>query len=157
MPDRILAIDVGAGTQDVLLWEAGQPMENNVQLILPSWTTILARQVRQATQEGRPVFLTGNLMGGGPLVSAMKRHLKAGYPVYATPRAALTIRDSLDQVREPLLAASLKMNSGSIWEELEARIADLGQIFSRSEKIFLFMAMSSLAASITKSASLNCE
>jgi uncharacterized protein (DUF1786 family) len=96
---RILAIDVGAGTQDILLWEDGQPMENNVKLVLPSWTTVLARQVKQATQEGRPVFLTGNLMGGGPLVSAMKRHMQAGYAVYATPRAALTVRDNLDQVR----------------------------------------------------------
>jgi len=98
--DRILAIDVGAGTQDILLWEAGQPMENNVKLVLPSWTTILARQVKQATQEGRPLFMTGNLMGGGPVVSAMKRHLRAGYPVYITPRAALTVRDNLDHVRE---------------------------------------------------------
>jgi uncharacterized protein (DUF1786 family) len=99
-PKRILAIDVGAGTQDILLWEAGQPMENNVKLVLPSWTTILARQVKQATQEGRPLFLTGNLMGGGPVVSAMKRHMRAGYPVYITPRAALTVRDNLDQVCE---------------------------------------------------------
>jgi len=99
-PNRILAIDVGAGTQDILLWEAGQPMENSVKLVLPAWTTTLARQVRQATQEGRPVFLTGNLMGGGPLVSATKRHLQAGLPVYTTPRAALTIRDNLHQVRE---------------------------------------------------------
>ena len=99
-PKRILAIDVGAGTQDILLWEAGQPMENNVKLVLPSWTTILARQVKQATQEGRPLFLTGNLMGGGPVVSAMKRHLRAGHAVYITPRAALTVRDNLDQVCE---------------------------------------------------------
>ncbi|MFN3762893.1 MAG: pyruvate formate lyase-activating protein, partial [Anaerolineae bacterium] len=76
--NRILAIDVGAGTQDILLWEAGQPMENNVKLVLPSWTTVLARQVRQATREGRPLFLTGNLMGGGPVVSATKRHIRAG-------------------------------------------------------------------------------
>ena len=99
-PDCILAIDVGAGTQDVLLWEADQPMENNVKLILPSWTTVLARRVKRATREGHPIFLTGNLMGGGPIVSAMKRHLRASYPVYTTPRAALTIRDNLDQVRE---------------------------------------------------------
>jgi uncharacterized protein (DUF1786 family) len=98
--ERILAIDVGAGTQDVLLWEAGQPMENNVKLVLPSWTTVLARRVKRATVAGRPLFLTGNLMGGGPVVSAMKRHLRAGYPVYVTPRAALTVRDNLDQVRE---------------------------------------------------------
>jgi len=98
--ERILAIDVGAGTQDVLLWEAGQPMENNVKLVLPSWTTVLARKVKALTEAGRPLFLTGNLMGGGPVVSAMKRHLVAGYPVYVTPRAALTIRDNLDQVRE---------------------------------------------------------
>jgi uncharacterized protein (DUF1786 family) len=99
-PDRILAIDVGAGTQDILLWEAGQPVENSVKLVLPSWTTVLAQQIKAATQAGRPLFLTGNLMGGGPLVSAAKRHLQAGYPVYVSPRAALTIRDSLDQVRE---------------------------------------------------------
>lgn len=99
-PDRVLAIDVGAGTQDILLWESGQPMENNVKLVLPSWTTVLARRVKQATREGRPVFLTGNLMGGGPLVGAMKRHLRAGYSVYATSSAALTIRDNLNQVRE---------------------------------------------------------
>ncbi len=100
MTNRILAIDVGAGTQDILLWEAGQPMENNVKLVLPSWTTVLARQVREATCQGRPLFLTGNLMGGGPLVSALKRHLQAGHPVTVTPRAALTIRDNLEQVRE---------------------------------------------------------
>jgi len=98
--ERILAIDVGAGTQDILLWDADQPMENNVKLVLPSWTTVLARRVKQATREGRPLFLTGNLMGGGPVVGAMKRHLRAGYPVYVTPRAALTVRDNLDQVRE---------------------------------------------------------
>ncbi len=99
-PNRILAIDVGAGTQDILLWEDGQPMENNVKLVLPSWTAILARQVEQATRESRPIFLNGNLMGGGPVVGALKRHMKAGHPVYTTPRAALTIRDNLDQVRE---------------------------------------------------------
>ncbi|MGD2148228.1 MAG: DUF1786 domain-containing protein [Anaerolineae bacterium] len=99
-PTRILAVDVGAGTQDILLWEADQPMENCVKLVLPSWTKILARRVRKATQDGQPVYLTGNLMGGGPIVSAMKRHLHAGHPVYTTPRAALTIRDNLDQVRD---------------------------------------------------------
>jgi uncharacterized protein (DUF1786 family) len=97
---HILAIDAGAGTQDILLYDAGRPMENCVKLVLPSWTTVLAWSIDGATKEGRPVFLTGNLMGGGPCVSAMKRHIRAGYRVFATPRAAKTVRDDLSQVRE---------------------------------------------------------
>lgn len=97
--ERILAIDVGAGTQDILLYDPAQPMENNVKLVLPSWTTLLARRIKQATVEGRPIFLTGSIMGGGPCVSAMKRHIKAGHPIFATPQAARTIRDNLDEVR----------------------------------------------------------
>jgi uncharacterized protein (DUF1786 family) len=97
---HILAIDVGAGTQDILLYDEGQPVENSVKLVLPSWTRVLARSIELATKGGRSVFLDGNLMGGGPCVSAMKRHIRAGYRVYATPRAARTVRDDPDQVRE---------------------------------------------------------
>jgi len=97
---HILAIDVGAGTQDILLYDEGQPEENSVKLVLPSWTRVLARSIERATKGGRSVFLNGNLMGGGPCVSAMKRHIRAGYRLYATPRAAKTVRDDLDQVRE---------------------------------------------------------
>jgi uncharacterized protein (DUF1786 family) len=161
--DRILAIDVGAGTQDILLWEAGQPMENSVKLVLPSWTTILARQVQQATCEGRPLFLTGNLMGGGPVVSAMKRHMQAGHPIYITPRAALTVRDNLDQVRdrgyiivdEPLgvpdlltlrthdvdlgaLAAALALFGVTIPETVAVAVQDHGECLEGSNRAFRF-------------------
>ena len=40
-PERILAIDVGAGTQDILLWESDRTPENCTQLILPSQTQIV--------------------------------------------------------------------------------------------------------------------
>ena len=96
----ILAIDIGAGTQDILLYEAGKPMENCVQLILPSPTVVLARRVVRATHAAQPLFLTGNLMGGGPLVWAVRAHLAAGLPVYATPLAALTLHDDPEQVEQ---------------------------------------------------------
>lgn len=96
--DRLLAIDVGAGTQDILLYESDKPMENCVKLVLPSMTTIVARRIGEATREGKDVFLTGNLMGGGPSVSAMKKHLGAGLRVMATPLAAKTIRDDPAEV-----------------------------------------------------------
>jgi len=70
-----------------------------VQLVLPAPTVVVAGRIRQATAAGRPVFLTGELMGGGACVSALKRHLQAGLPAYATPRAALTVRDNLEEVR----------------------------------------------------------
>jgi len=95
---RILAIDAGAGTQDILLYESDKAMENCVQLVLPSRTTIVAGKIKQATARGEDVFLTGNLMGGGPCVSAIKKHLRAGLTVYATPLAAKTIRDNPREV-----------------------------------------------------------
>jgi uncharacterized protein (DUF1786 family) len=98
--DRLLAIDVGAGTQDILLFENDRPVENCVKLVLPSQTKIMAGRIQQATLREEPIALTGQIMGGGPLVSALKRHLKAGFKVYSTPPAAKTIRDDLDSVRE---------------------------------------------------------
>jgi len=97
--DRLLAIDVGAGTQDILLFESGKPMENCVKLVLPSMSTIVARKIKEATARGEEIFLTGNLMGGGPNVSALKGHLRAGYRVLATPLAAKSVRDDPNQVR----------------------------------------------------------
>jgi len=97
-PTRILAIDVGGVTQDILIYDSSKVMENCTQLILPSRTVIVAERIKRATAEGRPIFLVGNLMGGGACVGALKKHLKAGFKVYAEPLAAKTIRDNLQEV-----------------------------------------------------------
>lgn len=44
-------------------------------------------------------MLTGNIMGGGPSSLAIRAHLEAGFPVYATEQAALTIHDSIEKVK----------------------------------------------------------
>ena len=95
---RILAIDVGTGTQDILILEAGSLIENAVQLIMPSPTALLAERVKQATQDRVDLVLTGVTMGGGPGHWAVEAHLKAGLKVYATPDAARTFDDDLDRV-----------------------------------------------------------
>ncbi|HZP25711.1 MAG TPA: DUF1786 family protein, partial [Dehalococcoidia bacterium] len=87
---RILAIDMGTGTQDILLFDSEQPVENCVQLIMPSATEIAARRIRRATAQARPVALTGVIMGGGPCHWALEDHLRAGQQAYATPGAART-------------------------------------------------------------------
>jgi uncharacterized protein (DUF1786 family) len=96
----ILAVDVGGGTQDLFLWEPGQTVENAVKLVLPAPTRIMARRIARLTGESRPLFLTGRLMGGGAIGQAVRRHLACGLPLYATPQAALTLSDRLEQVRE---------------------------------------------------------
>ncbi len=100
LPKEILAIDIGGGTQDILLYEEGKPMENCVQMILPSPTQIVAQKIFRATAAGENIFLTGNTMGGGPSSLAVEKHLQAGFKVYATPLAALTLHDNLLEVRK---------------------------------------------------------
>jgi len=100
IPQNILAIDIGSGTQDILLYEEGKPMENCVQMILPSPTRIIAQQISRATASKKNIFLTGNTMGGGPCSSAVEKHLQCGLKVYVTELAALTFHDNLGEVRK---------------------------------------------------------
>jgi uncharacterized protein (DUF1786 family) len=95
----ILAIDVGAGTQDVLLFDPAREPENCLKLVLPSQTQIVGGRVRAATAAGLPIHLRGVLMGGGASSDAMHDHLAAGLALSATADAARTIHNDLERVR----------------------------------------------------------
>ena len=69
-----------------------------MKLVLPAPTQILARRIARLSDAGRPLFLQGRLMGGGAIGQAVRRHLARGLPVSATPQAALTLSDRLEQV-----------------------------------------------------------
>jgi uncharacterized protein (DUF1786 family) len=97
---RVLAVDVGQGTADVLLALPGEPLENAVRLVVPSRTRIVADEIAAATAAGDAVVFTGPVMGGGPSGSAMKRHVAAGLRFIAGESAARTFADDLDRVRE---------------------------------------------------------
>lgn len=96
---RILAIDIGTGTQDILLYDPEGPVENSPKLVMPSPTAVAARRIRAVTAAGRPLVVTGVLAGGGPCGWAMLDHLRAGLPVFATPEAARTFDDDLERVQ----------------------------------------------------------
>src|ERR1700741_1498541 len=95
---KILAIDMGTGTQDILLFDSSLPAENNVKMVMPSATQIAAGRIRRATAASRPVLITGVIQGGGPCHWALEDHLRAGGVAYATPEAAQTFDDDLEQV-----------------------------------------------------------
>jgi uncharacterized protein (DUF1786 family) len=98
IPIRILAVDVGTGTQDILLFESDKTIENCFQLIMPSPTVIMAERIKRATAQGQALVLTGRTMGGGPCGWAARDHALAGHPAFATPDAARTFDDDLSMV-----------------------------------------------------------
>jgi len=97
---QILAIDIGTGTQDILLFDTEREPENALKMVMPSPTQIVAEAIRRATAAGADILLTGFTMGGGPCTWAVQAHVKAGYRVYATPSAACTFDDDLAAVTQ---------------------------------------------------------
>jgi len=95
---QILAVDVGTGTQDVLLFDTEKEPENALKMVMPSPTALLAQAIRTTTEAGQDLLLTGVTMGGGPCGWAAADHLKAGHRLFATPDAARTFNDDLDEV-----------------------------------------------------------
>jgi uncharacterized protein (DUF1786 family) len=96
---QILTADIGTGTQDILLFDTERAPENCLKLVMPSPTLALAERIKRATAEGRPLLITGTLMGGGPVVWAVEAHRRAGLQVLATAEAARTFNDDLERVR----------------------------------------------------------
>ena len=97
---KILAVDIGTGTQDILLFDSSLDPENNFKLIAPSPTMIINHQIKEATKRGESLLLTGVTMGGGPSAWAAEAHLRAGLAIYATPDAARSFNDDLDAVKQ---------------------------------------------------------
>ena len=96
---KVIAIDIGTGTQDILLYDTKKEVENSLIMVMPSPTVIIADKIRRATDMDMDIVLTGGVMGGGPCVRAIKEHIGKGLLVYATENAALTINDDLERVR----------------------------------------------------------
>jgi len=99
-PIRILAVDVGTGTQDILLFESGKTIENCFKMVVPSPTVIVANRIKRATERGQSLLLTGVTMGGGPCHWAARDHALAGFAVAVTPEAARTFDDDLTMVEQ---------------------------------------------------------
>jgi uncharacterized protein (DUF1786 family) len=126
---RILAVDVGTGTQDILVFDTSGPVENCVKLVMPSATSIAAGRIRRASASGRPVALTGVIQGGGPCHWALEDHLHAGHTAFATPAAAATFDDDLDAVRA--MGVTLVSEDEALRldaDRIELRDLDLGAI-----------------------------
>lgn len=97
---QILTVDVGTGTQDVLLFDSDRELENCFKLVMPSPTVVAADRIREITAARQRLVLQGVTMGGGPCHWATMDHVHSGLEAYATPDAARTFDDDLNAVRE---------------------------------------------------------
>ena len=132
--NELLAMDIGGGTQDILLWRAEQNLENAVKLVLPAPTQVAAARLARARREGRDVFLHGELMGGGAVHKAVDAHLAAGLRVYATPPAAATFADDPAKVAAMGIQAAESAPEGALALRLgDLNLAELAEACARFE------------------------
>lgn len=62
---RILAVDTGSGTHDILLLDTSDRLENSVKMVVPSPTLRVANAIAKATEQRSKILFTGVTMGGG--------------------------------------------------------------------------------------------
>ncbi|MDP2971923.1 MAG: DUF1786 family protein [Deltaproteobacteria bacterium] len=118
---RILAIDIGAGTQDILLFDSEKKIENCTSLVLPTPSRILAERLKKIEGD---LYIYGDTIGGGSFTRAILSHLKKGYRVVMEESAAYSIRNDLDEVRSMGIEVGGKPSSGH-FKELEICEIDL--------------------------------
>jgi len=93
---KILAIDIGAGTQDVLLFDSQKKVENCISFVLPTPSKFYGEKLKTIASH---VYIHGDTIGGGTLGRVILRHLQKGYRVVMEESAAYSIRNDLDEVR----------------------------------------------------------
>jgi uncharacterized protein (DUF1786 family) len=98
---KILALDIGAGTEDILLHDdEKKSIENCIKMVLPSPSQVFAENVRAATRLYKDLFIKGDTIGGGAFAHALREHVERGLRVIMTKNAAYTVRNDLDEVKD---------------------------------------------------------
>jgi len=118
---KILAIDIGAGTQDILLFDSKKKIENCTSLVLPTPSKIIAEKMK--AMEG-DLYIYGDTIGGGSITRAILRHLKKGYRVVMEESAAYSVRNDLDEVKSMGIEVGSKPESNH-FKELKIQEIDL--------------------------------
>ena len=118
---KIFAIDIGAGTQDILLFDSQKKVENSTSLVLPTPSKFFAEELKTIEKH---VYIHGDTIGGGSLGRAILRHLQKGYRVVMEESAAYSIRNDLDEVKSMGIEVGKKPETDH-FQEVEIREVDL--------------------------------
>ena len=131
---KILALDIGAGTEDILLYDdKKKSVENCIKIVLPSPSQILAAKVREATRLCQDLYIKGDIIGGGVFTSSLKKHVRAGLRIVMTRNAAFTVRNNLDEVRD----LGIEITQESLSTNFNGKTLDLEEVNLTRLKAFL--------------------
>ncbi len=123
---KILAMDIGAGTEDILLYDdRNKSVESCVKIVLPSPSQIFAAKVREATRLYKDLFIKGDIIGGGAFAFALRNHVEKGLRVVMVENVAYTIRNDIDEVRELGIEIVRNENESAGFEGETLRIEEI--------------------------------
>jgi uncharacterized protein (DUF1786 family) len=114
---KILAIDIGAGTQDILLFDSQKKIENCISLVLPTPSKLFAEKLKAIESH---IYIHGDTIGGGSLGRAILSHIQKGYRVVMDEPSAYSVRNDLDEVRSMGIEVGDKPEADH-FEDLEIR------------------------------------
>ncbi|MBF0545690.1 MAG: hypothetical protein HQM08_14700 [Candidatus Riflebacteria bacterium] len=118
IPDCLL-MDIGTGTKDVLCFSRERILENNIKLVVPTPSNVMAEKLEG---EGRDLSISGYTMGGGYLAKVLKSHLEKGYKLKMEKAPAFTIRNNLEEIRETKVELCEKIEkSDYFFDEIELK------------------------------------
>lgn len=89
---KILAIDIGAGTQDILYYNDEKNLENSIKLVLPSPPVRIVQKIKN--KKGN-IYFDGDIMGGGKIKNTIISKIQKGSEIAMEPQAAKTIKDDI--------------------------------------------------------------
>lgn len=93
---KILAIDVGTGTEDILLYDTEKEIENSMKLVIPSPHLTIGQMISESESD---LYFDGVIMGGGKIKDRCLEHMEKGYKIVFEELSGKTIRDNIEQVK----------------------------------------------------------
>ena len=99
LSNNTLCLDIGSGTQDVLLYSPDIQLENCPKFVLPSPALQIGRRIERLRMQGKNIWLHDRNMGGG-VSRFIRAHLQAGLKVATQQSAAYTMADDLTRVTD---------------------------------------------------------
>ena len=94
---KTLAMDIGTGTKDVMLFSPENTIENNIKMVVPTPASLMADKIEVFSGDLR---VSGYTMGGGWLAKVLKKHCKKGHKVQMELLPAFTVRNNIEEIKE---------------------------------------------------------